>query len=169
MWTEYGNVNVCFRANFAMRSWEERKMQKENLHNPYTPFLNALSSKYRFAGHTQCNVCDTTRFLSPKGMVVSYHRGLEKSSVLAPDGSELEINDLVIFPDGMIGYDWKSISLKTMHECEIWFSHRNGLLNKLFDFNEFVSSQAAYSCGGSVYGSCGGGDLPLCGGCLSCG
>lgn len=170
MWTEYGNVNVCFRANFALHSWEERKMQKENLHNPYTPFLNALSSKYRFAGHTQCNVCDTTRFLSPKGMVVSYHRGLEESSVLAPDGSALEINDLVIFPDGRIGYDWKDISLKTMHECEIWFSHMNGLLSKMFDFNEIVSAQPAYSCGGGgsgcggpVYGSCGGSGLPLCG------
>lgn len=133
MWTEYGNVNVCFRANFALSSWEQRRIQKENLHNPYTPFLKALSNKYRFAGHTQCNVCDTTRFLSPKGMIVSYHRGLEESSVLSPDGSKLEINDLVIFPDGRIGYDWKGISLKTMHECEIWFSHRNGLLSKMND------------------------------------
>ena len=151
MWTEYGNVNVCFRADFALRSWEQRRMRKENLHNPYTPFLKALSNKYRFAGHTQCNVCDTTRFLSPKGMVVSYHRGLEKSSVLAPDGSELEINDLVIFPDGRIGYDWKGISLKTMYECETWFSHRNWSLKELFNFDGCAPVAA---CGGGT--SCGG-------------
>lgn len=168
IWAEYGNVNVCFRANYALRSWEERRMRKENLHNPYTPFLKALSNKYRFAGHSQCNVCDTTRFLSPKGMVVSYHRGLEESSVLSADGSTLEINDLVIFPDGRIGYDWKGVSLKTMHECEIWFSHRNGLLTKMFDFNETVSAQHAYSCGGGGSG-CGGPVYGPCGGRISCG
>ncbi len=164
MWTESGNVNVCFRANFALHSWEQRRIQKENLHNPYTPFLNSLSSKYRFAGHTQCNVCDTTRFLSPKGMVISYHRGLEKSSVLSSDGNTLEINDLVIFPDGKVAYDWKETSLKTMYECEMYFLSIAKPVNPLRDlFNSNLNHsfdrlypEANSGCGGPHYGPCGG-------------
>jgi hypothetical protein len=41
--------------------------------------------------------------------------------VLSPDGKTLEINDLVIFPNGEISYDWKETSLKTMYECEMYF------------------------------------------------
>lgn len=146
------NISLCFRENFAALTLDAKVLQRENLHNPYTTFLADLGKGYLFVDHTQCNVCDTTRFMTPGGLVVAYHRGLEKSSVLSPDGNMLEVNDLVIFPDGMIGYDWKGISLKTMHECEIWFSHRNGLLNKLFDFNEIVSTQPVYSCGGGGSG-----------------
>lgn len=170
------NISLCFRENFAALTLDAKVLQRENLHNPYTSFLVELAKEYLFVDHTQCNVCDTTRFMAPGGLVVAYHRGLEKSSVLSPDGKTLEINDLVIFPNGVVGYDWKENSLKTMYECETWFSHRNSLLTKMFNFNEFVSAQPAYSCGGGgsgcggpVYGFCGGSGLPSCGGSLSCG
>jgi len=152
------NISLCFRENFAALTLDAKVLQRENLHNPYTPFLVELAKEYMFVDHTQCNVCDTTRFMTPGGLVVAYHRGLEKSSVLSPDGETLEINDLVIFPNGEIGYDWKEISLKTMYECGIWFSHRNGLLKGLFDFNERKPVNTAwgggYVCGGGT--ACGG-------------
>lgn len=149
------NISLCFRENFAARTLDAKMLQQKNLHNPYTPFLADLGKEYLFVDHTQCNVCDTTRFMTPGGLVVAYHRGLEKSSVLSPDGKTLEINDLVIFPNGEIGYDWKEISLKTMYECESWFLAANSLARKMFDFSEIVTAQPAYSCGGGGT-ACGG-------------
>ena len=176
------NISLCFRENFAALTLDAKVLQRENLHNPYTPFLVDLAKEYLFVDHTQCNVCDTTRFMTPGGLVVAYHRGLEKSSILSPDGNTLEINDLVIFPNGAIGYDWKENSLKTMCECEAWFKKTNSLARKMFDLSEVKTANTAWGggysyfcggggsgCGGPVYSSCGGSGLPPCGGSLSCG
>lgn len=176
------NISLCFRENFAALTLDAKVLQRENLHNPYTPFLVELAKEYLFVDHTQCNVCDTTRFMAPGGMIIAYHRGLEKSSILSPDGKTLEINDLVIFPNGEVGYDWKEISLKTMYECEMWFLATNSLARKMFDFSEgktvntawgggysYVCGGGGSGCGGPVYGFCGGSGLPPCGGSLSCG
>lgn len=158
-------ISLCFRENFAALTLDAKTLQRENLHNPYTPFLMDLGKEYLFVDHSQCNVCDTTRFMTPGGLVVAYHRGLEKSSVLSPDEKTLEINDLVIFPNGEIGYDWKDISLKTMHECEIWFSkqmkHLSERISNLFGWSPMDFTQ----CASPVYQSSG----PICGGGGYCG
>lgn len=164
------NISLCFRENFAALTLDAKVLQRENLHNPYTPFLVELAKEYLFVDHTQCNVCDTTRFMTPGGMIVAYNRGLEKSSVLSPDGKVLEINDLVIFPNGEISYDWKETSLKTMHECETYFLAANSLARKMFDFNEAKTVNTAW--GGGYSYACGGGGSGCGGSCevqRSCG
>lgn len=162
------HISLCFRENFAPETIDAKVLLKQNLHNPYTPFLTALGLEYLFVSHTQCNVCDTTRFMTPGGLLVAYHRGLEKSSILSPDGGELEVNDLVIFPDGRIGYDWKDVSLKTMHEFEVWADAKKGIFRNLLNFNNNCSalrdaeinkeiSEISYrGCGGWIGGGCGG-------------
>lgn len=177
------NISLCFRENFAALTLDAKVLQRENLHNPYTSFLVELAKEYLFIDHTQCNVCDTTRFMTPGGLVVAYHRGLEKSSILSPDGKTLEINDLVIFPNGEIGYDWKEISLKTMYECEMYFLSTAKPVNPLRDlFNSNMSPSFDHlypetrsscggggsGCGGPVY-FCGENGLPTCGGVRRCG
>ena len=157
------NVSLCFRENFAALTLDAKILQRENLHNPYTPFLMNLGKEYLFIDHIQCNVCDTTRFVTPIGMIVAYHRGLEKSSVGDPsEEGILEINDLVIFPDGRIGYDWKDISLKTMYECEVWFDASKGILRNLFNTNNCQPMRPIFGCSSED-------TSPTCGSISSCG
>lgn len=141
------NVSLCFRENFATLTLDAKILQRENLHNPYTPFLMNLGKEYLFVKHTQCNVCDSTQFMTSNGLLVIYHRGLERSSVRVPtEEGSLEINDLVIFPDGRIGYDWKDVSVKTMHECEVWFDASKGILRNLFNTNNCQPMQPIFGC-----------------------
>ena len=52
---------------------------------------------------SQCNVCHTTRF-DLNGQRVLFHKGLERTA--RPDIDGIEINDVVVYPDGSIHYYW---------------------------------------------------------------
>ena len=64
------------------------------------PILNYLIQNYSFESHTFCDVCDTVNF--EEG--ISYHRGMEHSSIKM--GDTVIVNDIIVFPDGFIAYDW---------------------------------------------------------------
>ena len=139
-WRKYKNVELCFRKDYT-------KETPDGLHNPYEPFMmNLMNIGCRFESHTQCNVCDTTRF-DLNGFRIIYHRGLERSSIYHKDSDSLEINDIIIFPDGRISYDWSNINIKRLYQMEEYFSeqsHSNGF-------------PVPIGSGGCGSGGCGGG------------
>ena len=93
-WKPYKNVTLCFRRDF-------RKTNFSNLHPLYgDTILDYLSENYTFTGHTFCDVCDTVSFAER----VTFHRGMEESSFEM--GGRVIINDVIVFPDGYIAYDW---------------------------------------------------------------
>lgn len=98
---ENKNVELCFREDYTTMQNDEN-----HLHDPYgiVP-IELLRIGYRFHSHSQCNVCDTTRFVKD-GNIVSFHKGKQHSSIR--HGNDLEINDLIINQEGVFAYDWDS-------------------------------------------------------------
>lgn len=93
-WKDDSNVTVCFRRDF-------RKTTPETLHAMSGDnILDYLFDNYEFASHGFCDVCDTVKFVEN----IAFHRGLEKSSLKV--GNTVIINDIIIFPDGFVAYDW---------------------------------------------------------------
>ena len=104
------NVNLCFRKDYRI------PQTQTELHNLYEPFmLDLVARGFRYYNHVQCNVCDTTRF-EHDGFMVTYHKGLQHSSILT--GDVLELNDIIINPDGHVAYDWDGCDLELMNELE---------------------------------------------------
>lgn len=88
------NVRLCIRHDFRTTTFT-------NLHTlTDDPILNYLIQNYSFESHTFCDVCDTVNF--EEG--ISYHRGMEHSSIKM--GDTVIVNDIIVFPDGFIAYDW---------------------------------------------------------------
>lgn len=97
-WKDFENVEISFRADFT-------KTSKEELHNPYSEVNVYLASKFKYAGNTRCNVCDTTSFTTKDGFIVKYHKGLKTTAIRS--GGTIEVNDFVLRQDGKIYIDWK--------------------------------------------------------------
>lgn len=98
-WESYNNVSISFRADY-------REVTRETLRLLSDPILDKM---YEIGGaqylrHGGCDVCFDVVFLYNNHMFFSYHRGLESSSV--PFGSNLLVNDVIVFQDGVIAYDW---------------------------------------------------------------
>ena len=88
------NIRLCIRHDFMTTTFT-------NLHTlTDDPILNYLIQNYSFESHTFCDVCDTVNF--EEG--ISYHRGMEHSSIKM--GDTVIVNDIIVFPDGFIAYDW---------------------------------------------------------------
>ena len=88
------NIRLCIRHDFRTTTFT-------NLHTlTDDPVLNYLIQNYSFESHTFCDVCDTVNF--EEG--ISYHRGMEHSSIKM--GDTVIVNDIIVFPDGFIAYDW---------------------------------------------------------------
>ena len=88
------NIRLCIRHDFRTTTFT-------NLHTlTDDPILNYLIQNYSFESHTFCDVCDTVNF--EEG--ISYHRGMEHSSIKM--GDTVIVNDIIVFPDGFIAYDW---------------------------------------------------------------
>lgn len=71
--------------------------------------INVLASNYYYQSHSFCNVCDTCTFIKfdenrQEELVINYHRGVMTTAVRFAD--IVEINDLIIFQNGDICYDW---------------------------------------------------------------
>lgn len=71
--------------------------------------INVLASNYYYQSHTFCNVCDTCTFIKfdenhQEELVINYHRGIMTTAVMFAD--IVEVNDLIIFQNGDICYDW---------------------------------------------------------------
>lgn len=103
-------VELSFRRNF------NTPISDRDLHNMYDDFLLTLSETENtyFVSHGQCDVCDTTRFLKDETFLIQYHK-TKKHSSFKKDGV-LTINDLIIFQNGDIAYDWEDTLIKTTQE-----------------------------------------------------
>ena len=71
--------------------------------------INDMAIAYYYQSHTFCNVCDTCTFIKldedrQDKLVICYHRGVMNTSVHF--GNTVEVNDLIIFQNGDICYDW---------------------------------------------------------------
>lgn len=92
------NIGLSFREDY-------NTVTLENLHALDTPYVCALTSMgLEFVGQSDCHVCDNLIFRSDKGMEVRYHRGLANTRLKV--GSLVEIESLVLFPDGHMATDW---------------------------------------------------------------
>lgn len=95
---KFGDLTICIRADF-------RYITKDTLHSKDDEMLKSLGNLgYKLLRHTYCNVCDTYVFEIEDGFYISYHRGLQNTSIEYTD--KIEVNDIVIFPDGTLCYDW---------------------------------------------------------------
>lgn len=118
-WESYDNVRIAFRADFREVKTEQ------DLHTPYETFPMLLFGiGLSFVRHSGCNVCDDLVFETSSGMVVSYHRGLESTSleIVGTEGNYREINDLIIYPNGLLDYDWKDTNRQARDEIKLQFA-----------------------------------------------
>jgi len=95
-WESYSNVSLSFRLDY-------RYITTENLHNLTCDLISIFSEMFEYSGHTFCDVCDSVIF-QKNGQTISIHRGLEHSSFKM--GNNIVINDVIMFPDGTVTYDW---------------------------------------------------------------
>ena len=91
------------RANYCTQD-------KHHLHEMTdNKVINDLASKYYYRSHTFCNVCDTCVFEKlddnrKRELIILYHRGVMNTAVKF--ANVVEVNDLIIFQNGDICYDW---------------------------------------------------------------
>lgn len=147
---ENKNVELCFREDYTTMQNDEY-----HLHDPYGRIpLTLLQIGYNFYSHSQCNVCDTTRF-EKDGNIVSFHKGKQCSSIRR--GNELEINDLIINQSGDFSYDWDHKVIDELVLCKLLDRFRALYIGPLSPF-------VAYPSG--CIGRCGPFATKLhCGGC----
>lgn len=121
----FGSLTICIRADF-------RKINQDSLHNIDDEMLKSIGNLgYKLLKHTYCNVCDTYDFEIEDGFYISYHRGLENTSI--EYGDTIEVNDIVVFPDGTICYDWdksKECGEKIFDEMKYKINPANFILPK---------------------------------------
>lgn len=66
-----------------------------------------LCERYDYLASECCMVCNTDYFSVDDSFVCSYHRGLERSSVIF--GDKCYVNDIIVAQDGKIYKDWDRI------------------------------------------------------------
>ncbi len=110
-WSGTG-VHLCIREDYR----NVKMCDTRNLHDPFAEIpMRLITLGYLFLSHTGCHVCDTLTF--EKGNdIVSYHRGLQWTSLESYDG--LEINDLVIDQSGLFSYDWGFPKADVLYQLE---------------------------------------------------
>lgn len=100
-WEKYRNASLSFRADY-------RRINSQNLRTLDDPVVTSLMNvkHAKHVSHGGCDVCFDVTFRR-KNFYFSYHRGLEHSSLpLGTDGSTIIVNDIIIYQDGTLSYDW---------------------------------------------------------------
>lgn len=137
-------------VELSIRRDYREPMTETQLHNPYDlTAMMLIKLGFVYAGKTQCNVCDTTIF-EKEGMIVRYHKGMERSSILG--GSVLEFNDLIIDQAGSVAYDWKGSDDRIMRDMLAEFN----AFKRIF-MSRPISCNCAASYSGGTGSICGGG------------
>lgn len=129
-------------VELSIRRDYREQMTDDQLHNPYDPTpMMLIDMGFSYVGKTQCNVCDTTIF-EREGMIVRYHKGLERSSIL--HGNTLEFNDLIIDQNGNFAYDWKESNERIVQEMKKEFNP----FARIFLSKPISSNHTQLYCGG---------------------
>lgn len=122
--TKSVRINTVINKNFSFSLFEEfvsrygKKKRDINLRADYRKITEtSLKSKdsiqkycaenYDFLSMESCFVCNTEYYSYNNEFIISYHRGLEKSSVVF--GNCCYINDIIVKQDGKCYKDWDCI------------------------------------------------------------
>lgn len=97
-------LDMCInlRENYNFQKLSDLHELENNL------LIKELSNKYTYIAHSMCNVCDTVQFgqvYLGNPFFINYHRGTA-TTCCAIGENILEINDLILFQDGLLAYDW---------------------------------------------------------------
>ena len=143
-------MTICIREDYT-------KMTLERLHNLYDdPYIKLMVnvSGFEYYGHTSCNVCDTVSFMStgevyPRKLYVNVHRGVEKTAIQF--GNTIEVNDIVLFPDGTLCYDWDKSCMVT-DDMRNWLGLNSGGKSAPCGVQTPYECEQKSFCGGSGCG-----------------
>lgn len=91
------NLDVSFRHDYNI-------ITPEILHLLDTDSIKAATEVGNYYGRVYCHACDKVLFKSKNGMDFRIHRGLQNTRVKI--GNITEMQELVLFPDGMLCTDW---------------------------------------------------------------
>lgn len=91
------SLDVSFRHDYNI-------MTPENLHLLDTESITAATEIAEYYGRVYCHACDKVLFKTKNGMDFRIHRGLQNTRVKI--GSIVEMQELVLFPDGILCTDW---------------------------------------------------------------
>lgn len=97
------DTTICIREDFTVT-------EPETLHIINDVYVTALLDipGIQYLGHSSCNVCDSMffKYSTPRyqDINVCVHRGLATTSINM--GNVIEVNDVVVYPDGKMCYDW---------------------------------------------------------------
>lgn len=99
----YHSLILNLRSNYCLQNSSElHEMTNSRV-------VNDLALNYYYQSHSFCNVCDTCTFVKydenkEKELIICYHRGIMNTAIQF--GNIVELNDLIIFQNGDICYDW---------------------------------------------------------------
>ncbi len=90
-------LDLSFRHDY-------NKMLPETMHLLETESMKAATEIADYYGRVYCHACDKVLFKTKKGMDFRIHRGLQNTRIKI--GSIVEMQELVLFPDGKLCTDW---------------------------------------------------------------
>lgn len=94
---EKNTLDVSFRHDY-------NRMTEENLHILDTESIKSATELANYYGRVYCHVCDKVLFKTKNGMSFRIHRGLQNTRISF--GNIVEMQELVLFPDGVLCTDW---------------------------------------------------------------
>lgn len=99
IWEQKKNhkLDVSFRHDY-------NQITNENMHLLNTESIKAATEIADYYGRVYCHVCDKVLFKTKKGMDFRIHRGLNNTRIKI--GNIVEMQELVLFPDGILCTDW---------------------------------------------------------------
>lgn len=132
-WNKVENCRLSLRRDYT-------KINNSNLKTLKDDVINTLTRYCTYIDHSGCDVCFDVRFSYDK-LNVSYHRGLELSSIQI--GNTIIINDIIVKPNGEIYYDWDDKTIPNLLNT-LENEWRVKSINKKRNTN-------SYSCGSSSH------------------
>ena len=119
-------------------------------------FFSILKGLYMYMGSSGCQVCNDDRFRTSCNGIVSYHRGMNLSSITITDC--MIVNDIIVRPGGVVALDWSSADDPTLVEDLLARSFVNGDAPKATDVPKDCPAlksvpffQRVDTCHGSFY------------------
>ncbi len=99
IWEQKKNhtLDLSFRHDY-------NKVVPETMHSLDNESINAATELADYYGRVYCHVCDKVLFKTKKGMDFRIHRGLQNTRIKI--GNIIEMQELVLFPDGCLCTDW---------------------------------------------------------------
>lgn len=106
------NLDINFRENYNL-------ITPINLHSLDNDVISYLSHRYEYFGQIYCHACDKLLFTSKDFLgLIRYHRGLNLTRIQIGN-SVVEMQELVLFPDGELCTDWDKTKTGLEKYCQL--------------------------------------------------